>query len=139
MSSSNLSDTESRSNSDKQPVKYRIYSLEQAFRHLTLLRTDEQQKLYIATDEVLFNVWDALCLSIEQDYREEYLPFLPHVYDLLLSTEDGNDLYDYLVFVENTQFSSIKSDNLTKSRASRVVEILLKLRKEFLSVDSKKI
>ncbi len=139
MSSSNHSDTESLQNPENKPVKYRIYSLEQAFRHLTLLRTDEQQKLYIATDEVLFNVWDALCLSIDQDYREEYLPFLPHVYDLLLSTEDGNDLYDYLVFIENTQFSSIKSDNLTKSRASRVVEILLKLRNEILSVDSKKI
>ena len=125
---SNELNTESR-----KPQKFLIYSLEQAYRHMTADRSDEELNLYLATDEVLFNVWDALCLSIDQDFREEYLPFLPHTFDLLLSTEDGSDLWEYLVFIEENKFGTIKDDNLARRRATRVVETLLDYKKMIFS------
>ena len=119
----------------KKPVKYMIYSQEQAFRHMTQRRSDKEQLLYTIIDEVLFNVWDALCLSIDQEYREEYLPYLPHVFDLLCTTEDGLDLYEYLVFIEEAKFGSYKGDALTRRRALRVVDLLLEYRETIFNND----
>ena len=112
----------------KKPVKYMIYSQEQAFRHMTQRRSDKEQLLYTITDDILFNVWDAFCLSIDQQHREEYLPYLPHVFDLLSSTDDGLDLYDYLVFIEETLPGGFKGDALARRRSSRVVDLLLEYR-----------
>lgn len=117
----------------KKPVKYRIYSQEQAFRHMTLWRSEKERRLYMITDEVLFNVWDALCLSIDQEYREVYLPYLPHVFDLLKETEDGQDLCDYLVFIEESQMGTVTGDQLARRRAWRTVEILMDCRATVLA------
>lgn len=114
------------------PAKYRIYSIEQAYRHVIQPRSDKHQMLYMMVDDVLFHVWDACCLSITEEYREEYLPFIPHVFDLLCETEDGLDLYDYLVFVEETKYSMVKGDALARRKASRVVDLLLQRRREIL-------
>ncbi|GEM_PF-1354965 len=115
------------------PVKYMIYSHEQAFRHMTLLRSDKEQQLYMITDEVLFNVWDALSLSIDQEHREVYFPYLPHVFDLLTETENGYEICDYLTFIEETGMGAVKSDTLAKRRAWRVVDILLEYRAAILA------
>ncbi len=117
----------------KKPAKYRIYSQEQAFRHLTSWRSEKERRLYIITDEVLFNVWDALSLSIDQEYREVYLPYLPHVFDLLVATEDGRDLCDYLVFIEESQMGTVTGDPLARRRAWRAVEILMNYRATILA------
>lgn len=108
--------------------KFLIYSYEQAIRHITQYRSEKEQVLYMITDEVLFNVWDALCLSINQDHREVYFPYLPHVFDLLTKTENGSDLCDYLAFIEETKMDGEKGDPLGKRRAWRVVDILMKYR-----------
>ncbi len=113
---------------EQKPAKYMIYSEEQAFHHMTRRRPEKQQLLYAITDDVLFNAWDALNISIDQEYREEYLPFLPHVFDLLLSTKDGTELFDYLVFIEETRFAASKDDLLVARRASRTVDLLLEYR-----------
>ena len=107
------------------PVKYIIYSHEQAFRHMTLWRSEKEQLLYMITDEVLFNVWDALSLSIDQEHREVYFPYLPHVFDLLTETEDGQEICDYLTFIEETRMGAVKGDTLSRKRAWRVVNILM--------------
>jgi hypothetical protein len=117
----------------KKPVKYRIYSQEQAFRHMTLWRSEKEQLLYTITDEILFNVWDALCLSIDQEYREVYLPYLPHVFDLLKETEDGHELCDYLVFIEESQMGAVNGDPLVRRRAWRAVDVLMKYRANILA------
>jgi hypothetical protein len=117
----------------QQPVKPIIFSPEQAFIHMTRKRSDKEQLLYRITDDVLFNVWDAACLSIDQQYREEYLPYLPHVFDLLRTTRDGLDLYDYLVFLEETEFGSCPGDTIARRRASRVVDLLLEYRDAIFS------
>ncbi len=110
------------------PVKYLIYSHEQAIRHMTSWRSDNDQLLYMITDEVLFNVWDALCLSIDQEHREVYFPYLPHVFDLLTETEDGHEICKYLTFIEEARMGAIKGDTLVRRRAWRVVAILMEYR-----------
>lgn len=113
-------------------AQYRVYSQEQAFVHMTQPRPETQQQLYMVVDDVLFYNWDALCLSVDEDYREEYLPYLPHVFDLLLNTDDGTDIFEYLIGIECILIDSEKSDNLVKQRAARVVEILLEYRRKIL-------
>jgi hypothetical protein len=108
------------------PVKYLIYSQEQAFRHMTVSRPDKEQQLYIFTDETLFSVWDALSLSIDEENREVYFPYLPHVFDLLKETEDGHEICDYLTFIEETRMGAVRGDTLSKRRAWRVADLLLK-------------
>jgi hypothetical protein len=108
------------------PVKYLIYSQEQAFRHMTVSRPDKEQQLYIFTDETLFFVWDALSLSIDEENREVYFPYLPHVFDLLKETEDGHEICDYLTFIEETRMGAVRGDTLSKRRAWRVADLLLK-------------
>ncbi len=110
-------------------VKFLIYSHEQAFRHMTMWRSDKEQLLYMITDEVLFNVWDALSLSIDQEHREVYYPYLPHVFDLLIETEDGHEICDYLTFIEDAKMGAVKGDTLSKRRAWRVVDVLMRYRK----------
>ena len=107
------------------PVKYLIYSQEQAFRHMTVSRPDKERQLYIFTDEILFFVWDALSLSINEDNREVYFPYLPHVFDLLKETEDGHEICDYLSFIEEARMGAVKCDPLSKRRAWRVAGLLL--------------
>jgi len=92
---------------------------------MTQMRTDNEQRLYIKTDEALFYLWDANCLSISEDDREEYLAYLPHVYDLLISSEDGSELIEYLLFIEESKYGIAKGDNLALERASRLVNTLL--------------
>lgn len=127
MSTFNL-DTDSHdhlANAAIKPPQYRVYSQEQAFSHMTRQRSEKHQLLYLIVDDVLFNIWDSYCLSIDQQYREEYLPYLPHVFDLLCATEDGMDIFDYLVYVEENELGTFKGDMLSRRRAARVVEILL--------------
>lgn len=109
-----------------------IYSEEQAFYHMTRLRSYKEQELYIKTDEALFHLWDANCLSIDDAYREEYLAYLPHVFDLLMESEDGQQLIDYLIFIEESQYGVAKGDNLALERASRLVHFLLEYKKQLL-------
>lgn len=108
---------------------YPVYSQEQAFNHIVRNRPENEQQLYIITDELLFNVWDPRCLSLDQEFREEYLPYLPHTFDLLLNTKDGLDLYDYLVYIEEIEMGGIKGDTVARRRASRLVNLLLRYRK----------
>lgn len=112
-----------------QSNKFVIYSHEQAFRHMTQVRTDREQELYILTDEALFYVWDANCLSIDDQHREEYLSYLPHVFDLLINSEEGAELIEYLIFIEESQYGIAKGDNLALERASRLVNTLLDYKK----------
>ena len=107
------------------PVKYLIYSQEQAFRHMTVSRPDKERQLYIYTDEILFFVWDALSLSIDEENREVYFPYLPHVFDLLKETEDGHEICDYLNFIEEARMGAVRGDTLAKRRAWRVADLLL--------------
>lgn len=109
-----------------------IYSEEQAFHHMTRLRSDREQELYIKTDEALFYLWDANCLSIDDTHREEYLAYLPHVFDLLMASEDGQELIDYLVFIEESQYGVAKGDNLALERASRLVNFILDYKNRLL-------
>jgi hypothetical protein len=116
------------------PNAFIIYSHEQAFRHMTQERSYKEQELYIITDEILFHLWDANCVSIDDTCREEYLPYLPQVYDLLISSDDGQELHDYLLFIEENQFGITKGDNLALERASRLVNVLLDYKEKiFLS------
>ena len=105
--------------------KFIIYSHDQAFRHMTQIRTDREQELYIKTDETMFHLWDPNCLSIDDQYREEYLAYLPHVFDLLMNSEDGSELIDYLLYIEESQYGIAKGDNLALERACRLVNILM--------------
>lgn len=115
------------------PVKYLIYSQEQAFRHMTKHRSEQEQALYMIVDEVLFYVWDALSLSIDQDHRDVYYPYLPHVFDLLLATERGHEIADYLTFIEETRMGAAKGDNLARKRAWRLTEVVLDYKHKLLA------
>lgn len=115
----------SQAQTELKAVKYCIYSREQAFRHMTRRRSNAEQLLYMIVDEVLFNVWDPLTLSLHQECREAYYPYLPHVFDLLIVTENGGEICEYLTFVEQTLMGTVKGDTLAKRRAGRVVEILM--------------
>ena len=84
--------------------------------------------LYIVVDEVLFNVWDALSLSMHREHREVYFPYLPHVFDILIETKDGQELYNYLVFIEEAKMGAVKGDTLAERRARRTIDILLEYR-----------
>lgn len=110
------------------PDKFLVYSYEQAYHHITQCRSEQEQMLYMITDEVLFNVWDALSLSIDQEHREVYYPYLPQVFDLLTKTENGNDICDYLTFIEETRMDAVPGDPLARRRAWRVVDILMNYR-----------
>ena len=114
------------------PATFLIYSLEQAYRHMTRQRDYREQELYLKVDEILFYVWDPLCISIDQLYREEYLPYLPHVFDLMLASQNGEELLSYLVFVEENKFGVTRGDNLARLRARRCVEILMEYRHQLL-------
>jgi len=109
--------------------KFIIYSQEEAFQHITQMRSSQEQELYIRTDEALFQLWDPNCLSIDDRFREEYLTYLPHVFDLLISSEDGAELIDYLLFIEESQYGVKKGDNLALERACRLVNALLAYKK----------
>jgi hypothetical protein len=109
--------------------KFIIYSQEEAFQHMTQMRSSQEQELYIKTDEALFHLWDPNCLSIDDQFREEYVTYLPHVFDLLMNSEDGAELIDYLLFIEESQYGVNKGDNLALERACRLVNALLDYKK----------
>jgi len=92
---------------------------------MTQWRSSKEQLLYIFVDEVLFNIWDALCLSMNQEHREVYFPYLPHVFDMLTATENGHEIGKYLTFIEETTMGAIKGDTLARRRAWRTVDILM--------------
>jgi hypothetical protein len=92
-------------------------------------RSQKEQKLYILVDTILYNVWDALCVSISEASRDAYYCYLPHVYDLLIKTENGRDIDDYLVFIEESQMGAAKSDTIVRMRAEKTSRILLQYRK----------
>ncbi len=130
-----LPKTEDRGKS--QLEDYIIYSVEQAFLHMTKSRSAAEQRLYVVTDEVLFNTWDALCLSMTQEYRDEYLPYLPHVFDLLKTTKNGQNVFNYLVFIEEKVIGTFPGDILPAKRAAYTINILLKYRDKILKTDRK--
>lgn len=112
-----------------------LYSIEEAYQHLVQVRSKTEQQLYIVTEDVLYNVWDALCLSLHQQYRDEYLPYLPHIFDLLKNTENGQEIRDYLEFIEEELIETFPGDTLPARRAARTVDILLKQRDTILKKD----
>lgn len=109
-----------------------VYSHDDAFLHMTRYRPEKEQNLYIKTDEALFHIWDANCVSIDDSYREEYLAYLPHLFDLLLETEDGAEIIDYLLYIEETYFGIRKGDNLALERACRLTDVLLQYKNDLM-------
>lgn len=109
-----------------------IYSHEEAFLHMTRHRSEKEQDLYIKTDEALFHIWDANCLSIDDTHREAYLSYLPHLFDLLLQTGDGEEVISYLIYIEETYFNVQHGDNLALERACRLTNLLLDYKADLL-------
>ena len=121
--------------SSEKAERHLVYSRDHVFRHMTRLRPEREQALYMLLDELLFYRWDALCLSIDEEYREVYYPFLPHLFDLLLTTEDGRELVDYLTFVEETRLGAITGDNLVRKRAWRLAEQVLRYKQQLFATE----
>ena len=52
--------------------------------------------LYRAVDEVLHYIWDPIGISGVPEARDEYHPYLPHVYDLVRNGADTTEVANYL-------------------------------------------
>jgi len=136
MNSSENTIKDSLKNVQNDSFQYKMYTIDQAFAHMTQPRPEPEQQLYVTVDEVLFYSWDAQCLSVDDEYREEYLTYVPHVFDLLLQTTDGDDIFDYLIYIENSWDTALKADNLVRQRASRVVEMLMENKEAIIPAES---
>ena len=80
----------------------------------------KENELYKRTDEVLFYIWDPVGVSKEPYARDEYLAYLPQVFQLLLNNKPKEIIVEYLL--------SVVSDKIglspNKKETEEVVEIL---------------
>lgn len=61
----------------------------------------KHNELYKRVDEVLHYLWDPIGVAGEPFARDEYFSYLPKVFSLLLETQDGKDITDYLMDLAN--------------------------------------
>ena len=89
----------------------------------------EQNELYKRVDEVLHYVWDPIGVAGEPHARDEYNSYLPKVFSLLLETEDGSFIAEYLMDVESDAMGLTPADRET---AEEVTGILIKWKEKCL-------
>ena len=87
----------------------------------------KDNELYKRVDEVLFYIWDPISVSDEPYARDEYLSYLPTVYNLLIEDKPKEKIIQYLNGVLVDKIGMARNDEHTNN----VVEILLKYKEIF--------
>ena len=83
--------------------------------------TPADKELYQRVDEVLHYVWDPIGVSGAPSARDEYFSYFPHVFSLLKTNKNAEDIASYL-FDVSTQKMGL---NGNKTKDLEVAEILL--------------
>ena len=94
------------------------------------LPPDEMQ-LYQRVDEVLYYIWDPIGVSTSPCARTEYYSYLPVVYSMLKSTDDGKDIKDYLSLIE-TEHMGLGIRIGMEKRLNQVADTLLEYRNQII-------
>jgi len=80
----------------------------------------QEKELYKITDEILFYVWDPIGVSPDPYARDEYLSYLPQVFQMLIDDKPTEEIIEYLI--------KIVLDNIglkpNKKHTEEVVELL---------------
>lgn len=87
----------------------------------------QDEELYRRVDEVLHYLWDPIGVAGTPEARDEYYGYLPHVFALLKTSTDGDDIAEYLLSIEKDRME-LKVDSSSRQRVSRAVETLLRYR-----------
>ena len=87
----------------------------------------QQQKLYEGIYIVLLNDWDPLGVSQIPEAQDEYNPYLPRIFHMVLEHADASKIAEYLQFVFNEQMG-FGSSTIEKHMA--VAEKIVHLGKE---------
>lgn len=88
--------------------------------------SEQDNELYKRVDEVLHYIWDPIGICDEPRARDEYYNYLPRVFSLLKSTENGHEITDYLVETERDTMGLVPS----RDGAEKVTDILLAYREK---------
>jgi hypothetical protein len=62
----------------------------------------KENELYKRTDEILFYIWDPIGVSPDPYARDEYLSYLPQVFQMLMDDKPKDEIIEYLLAI-NTQ------------------------------------
>ncbi len=89
----------------------------------------QENELYKRTDEILFYIWDPIGVSKEPYARDEYLSYLPQVFQLLLNNKPKEIIVEYLLQIVSEKMGL--SPN--KKETEKVVEILLEYKEKIFN------
>ena len=87
---------------------------------------ESEKRLYRATDEVLFYLWDPIGVKDVPAARDEYQSYLPKVFKLLVSDAKDHEIAAYLCYIEDS-FMGLREN---KPHAINIANLLLEA-KEF--------
>ena len=88
----------------------------------------QEMKLYRQVDEILHYMWDPICVAGIAQARDEYHPYLPQVFKIVLDKQNKEEIARYLTEIETGRMG-LTSNN----KAGLVVaEILLNTREAII-------
>ena len=88
----------------------------------------ERNELYKRTDEVLFYLWNPIGVKDAPEARDEYLSYLPIVFETLVNGRSDGEIKKYLLSVESERME-LSSNN---KNAEMVVDILKRYKDQIL-------
>jgi hypothetical protein len=62
--------------------------------------TSEQKQLYKRIDEILWNDWDPIGVNDNENVRDEYQSYTPHVFSLTIQGADKTKIAEHLYKIE---------------------------------------
>ena len=89
-----------------------------------------QNELYRRVDEVLTYILDPIKVSGIPEARDEYFPYLPRVFSLLVDPSEPGKIAEYLIYVAGDQMGLNITDKAWND--AKEVEDILRNYKEFI-------
>lgn len=80
----------------------------------------KENELYKRTDEVLFYIWDPIGVCREPYARDEYLSYLPKVFQMLINDNPKELIVEFLITIVADKIGL----NPNRKHTEEVVEIL---------------
>ncbi|HAT8493267.1 hypothetical protein HKA89_03030 [Vibrio parahaemolyticus] len=83
----------------------------------------EQLELYKRIDEILYYKWDPIGVSDSDWARDEYQPYLPQLFSLVMQSQSPQEICKYLT--ESTQYMGLQ---LSRDHDLAVAKLILEVK-----------
>lgn len=91
--------------------------------------TQKEKQLYKAIDKILWENWDPIGVNDNEECRDEYQSYTPHIFSLVIRNADAFKIAKHLYQLETQSMGMLGSQRHCQEIAQKIIEMSQKIKK----------